>query len=611
MSLSKHVFHTLTLTILLIFISHKELCFAGVDSFQNPPDLAYDLEKRALQFERAFYSTCLLDSAQFQQGKSLFDSLIYRYLTAHSQFPKRSFDQIAFTYLEKWKSLKTFYQFSTATFSDSERVEFSKIFIVHYDRLQKQHEHLSQNAAANDDYDSHVDNDEPVFPDDISVFKQNLLLFLTLQQPITVSFLQSRFLNDHEALLDYWIYNNELYVFIVTVDSFLSMHWEVPVSEVSANAGELIAPLIDPKNLLELEFDYALSHQLYHALFEPIQPHIQQYEVILLIPDGFLTGFPFEALVTDTTITKKIDKYVYYHRFSKFNYLVNRYAFCYNASVAEMLPVPAHQFSPSKRSRRFLTMSEPVLWDSIPEAGRPGLEEKLMQSNHYASEEIKRISRLLWPHDNLKMERTSREEFLKIGNDYMWVYIALPGVLDNRTPMNSGILFSGHSVHHSNKCSAAEMTEFFLTSDVLTLSHSTVVPTYGMDNPGILTLPQSFLFAGVKSVAFSLWDVNSISTSQFMSKFYWELKYKRQTNVRSLREAKIASMNDVFDFSGKQISRAHPYFWAGFEVIGNPKIRPPSTTKVPYWAVIIAVYVIVIASAIFITRRTLPERSEE
>ncbi|MFZ5517373.1 MAG: CHAT domain-containing protein [Candidatus Zhuqueibacterota bacterium] len=577
---------------------------------RNPQNPVQELEKRVLEFERTFYASCLLDSAQLHYGKTLFDSLIHRYLTVHSQVPKRSFDRIAFTYLEKWKSLRTFHQFSTATFSDSERIGFSKIFIDNYDRLQKHYKQHFPKDAANEGNSTQLENYEPDFPNDVSAFNQNLLLFLTLQQPITVSFLQQSFLNEHEALLDYWIYNDEFYVFIVTADSFLSMHWEVPVQEVGADAGQLIAALTKSKNLLELEFDYALAHRLYHALFEPIQPYIQQYEVILLIPDGFLTGFPFETLITDTTITRKIDRNIYYHCYSKFHYLLNRYAFCYNSSAAEMLPVPSHQFSPSKKSRRLLTMSEPVLWDSIPEAMSLDFKEKLAQSTDHTSEEIKRLSRLLWHHDNLKMEQTTRDEFLKIGNDYLWLYIALPGLLDNQAPMNSGILFSRHSVHDSNWCSAREMTGSFLTSDMLTLSHSAVFPTYGIENPGLLTLPQSFLFAGVKSVAFSLWEVNSFSTSQFMSKFYWELKYKRQTNVRALREAKIASMKDVFEFSDKHISRAHPYFWAGFELIGNPKIRPPSTTKVPYWAVIIAVYVIVIVSALIITRRTVPARNE-
>jgi len=93
-----------------------------------------------------------------------------------------------------------------------------------------------------------------------------------------------------------------------------------------------------------------------------------------------------------------------------------------------------------------------------------------------------------------------------------------------------------------------------------------------------------------------------------MSKFYWELKYKRQTNALALQEAKVASMKDTFDYSGHTISRAHPYFWATFQLIGNPKIRPPSPNKIPPWGVVIIVYVMVAVISLYITRKTLPGR---
>ena len=143
---------------------------------------------------------------------------------------------------------------------------------------------------------------------------------------------------------------------------------------------------------------------------------------------------------------------------------------------------------------------------------------------------------------------------------------------------------------------------------MITLSNIKLSSPLAENYDGIIALPQSLILSGIKSVVFSLWEINNISTSQFMSKFYWELKYKRQSNVNALREAKLASMKDTIKFDKQKISRAHPYFWATFRLVGNPKIRPPSPTRLPTWGVIIIVYVCVIVGSLYITRKTLPGR---
>jgi len=145
---------------------------------------------------------------------------------------------------------------------------------------------------------------------------------------------------------------------------------------------------------------------------------------------------------------------------------------------------------------------------------------------------------------------------------------------------------------------------------MITMSSLKLVPPLSEQNDGIVTLPQSFIFSGIKSVVFSLWEINSISNSQFMSKFYWELKYKRQTNVRALQEAKLASMKDTIKFSELKISRAHPFFWAGFRLIGYPRVTSPSNAPIPPWGIVLIVYFIVIVIGLTIARKTLPTKGE-
>ncbi len=595
-------------TTLFLFIPNLNLV-ASEQTHHSDTDSIPIVENQFLQFEKEFYRTCSLDSTQFEDGIRLLEHLIDTLLDIDAGSSQNSAHQKAFTYLDKLKSLKLFHRFLFAAFSDSERSRYCQYFEKNYHwqlasikkaRIDNQNDTIEEPRDKNDIKDE-------IFLPPSDALHHNLSKFLALQRPVTVEYLQQHYLNDHEALIDYWVHRDEIYAFIVTVDSFYTTKLHISVDDLKTKSQELISPLTGTQNLLRLEFDVHLAHQLYLNLFKPIESLVEQYQVLLVIPDDFLYGFPFEALVTDTTTAKKLDEDIYYHQYSKIQYLTNKYAFAYNASISEMLPVGLHRFS-HKKLGRLLTMSEPII-DSTGLSSIPTYDANfLLRSSEFTSDEIRRVSRLLWRHDNLKKGQVTKNNFLNIGNNYRWIYLSQPSLLYNVNPMRSGIFFSADSIHSSNWLSAREITRSFLTADMLTLSNSKLKTNYQTENPGVYVLPLSFLFSGVKSVVYSLWDIHSISTSQFMSKFYWELKYKRQTNAQALQEAKIASMKDVLEFSGKQISKAHPYFWASFQLIGNPKIRPPSTTKISYWGVIIIVYVVVIAAALFITRKTLPTR---
>ncbi|UCE05731.1 MAG: CHAT domain-containing protein, partial [bacterium] len=401
--------------------------------------------------------------------------------------------------------------------------------------------------------------------------------------------------------------------FILTEDSLSIVHWDVPLDQVKMKINALIFPFYGKIDLFRLKFNAQSSYQLYQYLFQPVEQHIHPYKVIYIIPADFLIGFPFELLITDPMIDKKHNNEIYYHRYRYLHYLIRKYAISYNYSTATFALVKGLDRTTKKLGRRLLTMSEPI----IPQ----NLNELLYQMDtcstndlvisDYSHDEIRRVSRLLFRHDNLRQEAVTKSYLFDNGRIYRWLYFALPGILDNLNPLNSGLLFStdkNDTLYSSNWLSVNEAMQIYLEADLLSLSASQLRAFKMNGNPGVIALPQSFLLSGVKSVLFSLWRINSISTSQFMSKFYWELKYKRQTNAQALQEAKVASMKDTFTFNGKEISRAHPYFWATFQLIGNPKIRPPSPTKIPPWGVIIVVYVFVIGIALYITRKTLPGR---
>ena len=180
-------------------------------------------------------------------------------------------------------------------------------------------------------------------------------------------------------------------------------------------------------------------------------------------------------------------------------------------------------------------------------------------------------------------------------------------MLNNQNPEVSALIFS-----KSNKSSNSYKLTIFeilngckLRADLVTLSNCEVKPVHRIKKYGVIGLPQAFLLSGAQSVLYSLWRVNNITVSRFMNKFYWELKYKRQTNTFALQSAKLTSLKDTFDLKGKEISRAHPFFWSTYMLIGDVNIRPPTFSTIPPRMVVLIIYVIVLLVSLFIVRKTL------
>jgi CHAT domain-containing protein len=67
---------------------------------------------------------------------------------------------------------------------------------------------------------------------------------------------------------------------------------------------------------------------------------------------------------------------------------------------------------------------------------------------------------------------------------------------------------------------------------------------------------------GVKSVIASSWLISDQGTAVLMQEFYRQLN-TASTKSEAFRQAQIAMLKNRSEFS-------HPYYWAGFTVIGNP-----------------------------------------
>ena len=429
--------------------------------------------------------------------------------------------------------------------------------------------------------------------------------FILSQDFITIQDIQQNYLQEKQVILDYVISDDYLHIFIIRKDTFDVFTSDLSRDELLTDICLFTKDLYLTSDPLKLSFNIQLAHKLYLKLIKPAEKFLKDINTVIIIPDDVLLGVPFGCFVVDTTLSESTEQYnVFYSEYKNINFLIKNYSIAYNYSVLPLAD-DFHKNQPQLNlGRKLLTVSQ-----------LSGFKDnKIVADSSYiidvpihASKEVERISRLMWRHENITGNEATLNYFKKNSNKYRWLYLAIPGVFDNIIPRFSSIFFSQSL---NNQLFIADIINLKLCNDLITITGSECVPLSSEEKIGLLGLPQSFLIAGVRSVLFSLWQVRSITVSEFMAKYYWELKFKRQTNIIALQQAKIASLEGTFEFKGYEVSQAHPYFWSSFMLIGNINIRPPTFSIIPPHTVILIIYLIVLIVSLIIVRKTVDKKNK-
>lgn len=134
----------------------------------------------------------------------------------------------------------------------------------------------------------------------------------------------------------------------------------------------------------------------------------------------------------------------------------------------------------------------------------------------------------------------------------------------------------------------------FLRSDInlelVTLSSCNTGIGKLINGEGLSSLSKAMFYSNVDAVVSSLWNVNDQSTSEIMFYFYTFLR-KGMKKDEALRKAKLSYINNA------DPDYKHPYYWAGFILIGDPS----PLFQTPYLSVkALAIIVLILIVLIFI-----------
>ncbi len=329
-----------------------------------------------------------------------------------------------------------------------------------------------------------------------------------------------------------------------------------------------------------------VGRRLYRALIGPAEERIARGRRLLLIPDGPLHLLPFAALVRETG--EEAPAGGRHHRYlAEWKPLHSALsATVYAQLQATRPPRPGEQGGPPVLLAAF---GDPrYSRDSGEEIADARLRSALgrvsdLQALPSSRREVEEIAGL-YPPDarRIYLGAAATEERAKAAGSVRILHFATHGHLDPRFPLDSGLILSipeeaGDGLDNgldNGLLQAWEILESVrLNADLVVLSACASGLGKERGGEGLIGLTRAFQYAGARSVAASLWNVDDQGTAEMMVRFHRHLRagLPKDEALRAAQVELIAGPVRVAgsDPQGVEIDATAPYYWAAFQIIGD------------------------------------------
>lgn len=320
-----------------------------------------------------------------------------------------------------------------------------------------------------------------------------------------------------EALIEYYYGGRDLYAFVATREALrvVTLDGSGLVPEIQSFRRTLQDPVSN--NWREQ------GQRLYARLVRPIDPLLGTTR-LAIVAHGALHYLPFNAL----------------HDGKQF--LIERFS-------VRMLPAASVlQFQKggvSEKPGGLLALGNPDLGDPRYNLSFAQTEAQTVAGNVPKSRALVR-------------KEATETAFKEYAAGFRYLHIASHGQFDPDSPLNSALLLA-RDAKNDGVLTVGELYSLRIDADLVTLSACETGLGKIAGGDDVVGLTRGFLFAGARSIVASLWQVDDRATGRLMSAFYEALRggaHKRD----ALRLSQLAALK----------STPHPFFWAAFELTGEP-----------------------------------------
>jgi len=363
---------------------------------------------------------------------------------------------------------------------------------------------------------------------------------LTPPAPVPLKSLQSD-LSPSELFIEYVLADSQSYALAITrstVHCYSLPAKSVLDPEATKYRSELIQEKTDP----------ALAQRLFTGLLGEI-PEYKGKTDLIVVPDDELNFLPFAALMNAG------------------QYIVTSHlvSVAPSGTVLDML---GHRGQDADRQHELAYLGVAAWTSRAPPdtllavvrraVSRPERSELVpLPTSKYEVETI--ADDLPQPDTILLGSRATETQFTQLPlSRYNVIHLALHGYVDPEFPDRSALVFAPNPPVNDGFLQVRDIRRLPLRASLVALSAcDTGVGPVGED--GVADIVNAFLEAGAQSVVFTLWEVQDQATTNLMVDFYRHLS-DHEGKAEALRQAQIQMLK----------SGAPPYFWAGFELDGEP-----------------------------------------
>jgi CHAT domain-containing protein/predicted negative regulator of RcsB-dependent stress response len=436
---------------------------------------------------------------------------------------------------------------------------------------------------------------------------------LTSNQPLTLSDVQQKVLDDQTVLLEYALQTDGSYLWVAS-KSGVNLYKLPARSNLEKLATDLRAQLIptklqrrivgidvvaaQPERGLGIASSapedaaafVAAANALYKAAIEPAVGAIGEKR-LLVVADGALNYVPFEVLLKSSASGD----------FSSLGYLIKSNEIVYAPSASVVAAIRQQRGKSSGRS--MLIVADPVFNSNDARARKAtpntmanasevrglgiqsaltdvagqgavtsaqstkmeGLPLARLTGTRTEAEQISKLAKSAGGQADVWLDLDASEDNLDsrdVGK-YRVVHIATHGLLNAERPQFTGVVLS--LVGNKNQDGFLRTDEIFnlrLGSPLVMLSACETGLGKEIRGEGVMGLTRAFMYAGAPTVGVSLWSVADKSTADLMTDFYRRLLAADDTSPSgALRQAQLSMI------TAKKYSA--PFYWAPFVLVGD------------------------------------------
>jgi CHAT domain-containing protein len=323
-------------------------------------------------------------------------------------------------------------------------------------------------------------------------------------------------LADDEMLIEYYYDDRNLYAFALTRDSLRALRTDAAGLENDIRAWR--RALEDSRSADHL----ALSQKLHAKLIAPFSTLLDKPRLVI-VAHSLLHYVPLAAL----------------HDGSR--YLIDQYAL---------------RLLPSASVLKYLKTATPGRPTGVLAFGNPDLGDPRLDLQH-AQEEAQAVTRMVPQSKALLRKDANESAFRLYAPGFRFLHFATHGEFRAEAPLESALLLA-RDEKSDGALTVGKLYSIQLDADLVTLSACETGLGKIASGDDVVGLTRGFLYAGASTIVASLWKVDDQATADLMRTFYRDMS--KGDKQEALRRAQQAARDKY----------PHPYYWAAFQLIGNP-----------------------------------------